>query len=301
MLEDYYFFNMGDHGGVLVAVKYFKTRGETRDIWYSIDEGQTWETYTFSEHMLRVYGLMTEPGENTTVFTMFGSGSGMHKWLIIKVDLRKVFERDCNEDDFKLWSPPVSNRRSNPKCILGKKEIYQRRAPNSKCYTGLDKDRPVRTEICPCDIDDYICDYGFVRKNLQEPSERYLACERNKTLDYDPYKVPSNCRAGRFYNRTKGYIKKISDVCAGGRARFYEHDAVCFLIENFFSSRDTHYRVILDPMSCWGSSGILASRTERAHLANKSQGLEAGRNASHWFEKRHRHRVRYPQQLPLLG
>lgn len=105
VLTDYYFFNMGDHGGVLVAVKYFKLRGETRDISYSIDEGETWQTLEFTEKMLRVYGLMTEPGENTTVFTMFGSGSGQHQWLIIKVDLRKVFEKNCTDDDFKFWSP----------------------------------------------------------------------------------------------------------------------------------------------------------------------------------------------------
>ena len=61
VLKDYYFFNMGDHGGILVAVKYFKSRGETRDISYSIDEGETWQSYEFNEKMLRVYGLMTEP------------------------------------------------------------------------------------------------------------------------------------------------------------------------------------------------------------------------------------------------
>lgn len=105
VLQDYYFFNMGDHGGVLVAVKYFKTRGETRDISYSVDEGETWQSLEFNEKMLRVYGLMTEPGENTTIFTMFGSGSGQHQWLIIKVDLMKVFSRNCTDDDYKFWSP----------------------------------------------------------------------------------------------------------------------------------------------------------------------------------------------------
>jgi hypothetical protein len=112
VLQDYYFFNMGDHGGVLVAVKYFKMKGETKDISYSIDEGETWQTLEFNKKMLRVYGLMTEPGENTTVFTMFGSGSGQHQWLIIKVDLSKVFERNCTDNDFKFWlpaSPKVNN------------------------------------------------------------------------------------------------------------------------------------------------------------------------------------------------
>lgn len=45
ILKDYYFFNYGDHGGVLVAVKYFKLRGETRKILYSTNEGIEWNSY----------------------------------------------------------------------------------------------------------------------------------------------------------------------------------------------------------------------------------------------------------------
>lgn len=85
ILKDYYFFNFGDHGGVLVAVKYFKTRGETKRLLYSTDEGDTWKSVDFHSKDLRIYGLMTEPGENTTVFTMFGSSPGLHQWQIIKV------------------------------------------------------------------------------------------------------------------------------------------------------------------------------------------------------------------------
>lgn len=100
---------MGDHGGVLVAVKYFKNTGETRNMYYSTDEGDSWHDIEFNDKMLKVYGLMTEPGENTTVFTMFGSGSGQHQWLIIKVDLRNVFARNCAEDDYKYWTPTTNN------------------------------------------------------------------------------------------------------------------------------------------------------------------------------------------------
>jgi len=74
-----------------VAVKYFKTEGETRELLYSTDEGESWSIHNFHVEDLRIYGLMTEPGENTTVFTMFGSATGRHQWLIVKVDLSKVF------------------------------------------------------------------------------------------------------------------------------------------------------------------------------------------------------------------
>ncbi|XP_017882694.1 sortilin-related receptor-like [Ceratina calcarata] len=219
VLKDYYFFNMGDHGGLLVAVKYFKSRGETRDISYSIDEGETWQTYQFNEKMLRVYGLMTEPGENTTVFTMFGSTSGQHQWLIIKVDLRNVFERNCTEDDFKFWSP-VNSDQLGMSCVLGRKETYQRRAVLAKCYTGMDYDRPVKTEICPCDFNDYQCDFGFAR--VENPYH----CVRDKSMTYDPYAVPTTCTYGAFYNRTKGYMKIADDECEGGLAANYEPDEI---------------------------------------------------------------------------
>lgn len=96
-LREMYFFNMGDHGGILSAVKYHRNKGETRHIEYSIDEGQTWNNTEFHDQVLKLYGLMTEPGENTTVFTMFGSLPDYHQWIIVKVDLKGVFNRTCEK------------------------------------------------------------------------------------------------------------------------------------------------------------------------------------------------------------
>lgn len=94
-LRDLYFFNMGDHGGLLAAVKFFKSRRETRTISYSTDEGETWKEVQFHKEDIRLYGLMTEPGENTTVFTMFGSLPQEHRWIIVKIDLIKAFQYNC--------------------------------------------------------------------------------------------------------------------------------------------------------------------------------------------------------------
>lgn len=40
-------------------------------------------------------------------------------------------------------------------CILGKKETFERRIAHSNCYNGKDYDRPVKMEICECDIEDF--------------------------------------------------------------------------------------------------------------------------------------------------
>lgn len=101
ILRNYYFFNYGDHGGILVAVKYFKSKGETNEILYSTDEGETWIPHPFYGKNLKVYGLMTEPNANSTEFTLFGSESDEHKWIILKIDLRNAFTSNCTPDDYK--------------------------------------------------------------------------------------------------------------------------------------------------------------------------------------------------------
>lgn len=54
---------------------------------YSTNEGETWKTFVFSEKPVFVYGLLTEPGEKSTVFTIFGSNKeSVHSWLILQVN-----------------------------------------------------------------------------------------------------------------------------------------------------------------------------------------------------------------------
>uniref|UniRef100_A0A336L6F8 Sortilin-related receptor n=1 Tax=Culicoides sonorensis TaxID=179676 RepID=A0A336L6F8_CULSO len=216
ILKNYYFFNMGDHGGVLVAVKYFKSKGETNEILYSTDEGETWIPHPFHANDLKVYGLMTEPNTNTTMFTLFGSEVSEHKWLIIKIDLKNAFSANCTEDDYKFWAPGLYSDGSLMPCLLGQRLTYQRRKPHAQCHNGLNYERPYKTEICGCNKWDFECDYGFTRPSSSSH------CVRNKTIpNFDPFEPPKTCKPGRFYNRTKGYRKIEGDVCIDGFANPY--------------------------------------------------------------------------------
>jgi len=51
-------------------------------------------------------------------------------------------------------------------------------------------------------------------------------CIRNGTLDVDPYKVPSPCRPGKTYQRTKGYVKIDGDVCTVSNDDRYRPDTI---------------------------------------------------------------------------
>lgn len=58
---------------------------------YSTNEGETWKSFTFSEKPVFVYGLLTEPGEKSTIFTIFGSyKENGHSWLILQVNTSDV-------------------------------------------------------------------------------------------------------------------------------------------------------------------------------------------------------------------
>lgn len=223
ILRELYFFNMGDHGGVISAVRYFKSIFSTRHILYSIDEGETWNHTIFHDEEIKLYGLMTQPGENTTVFTMFGSLPQEHKWIIVKVDFANVFKSVCKADDYKMWSPSqTEENRSYIPCILGEQTVYQRKVRHTNCLNGKDFVRMVSKKPCDCDVLDFECDYGF-----SKVAEKIPRCIVDKKLQsYDPYKPPADCVPGGFYTRTKGYRKISGDKCVDGFERHYLPDVV---------------------------------------------------------------------------
>ena len=202
-----------------MAVKYFKTEGETNILYYSIDEGLSWQEHKFYEEPIRIFGVITEPGENTTTFTMFGSNPASDKsidWIIIKVDLGQVFERNCTVEDYKHWSPAGDG----VKCLMGQRESYMRRSPQAKCYNGLSFTRSTKVETCPCSHHDYQCDFGYVRADHSSSSDCVL--DENFRAEVGEDNVPASCPAGSFYTKSLGYRLVPGDQCQGGLASQYE-------------------------------------------------------------------------------
>ena len=92
--------------------------------------------------------------------------------------------------------------------------MYERRIIRSNCRNGLRYVRKISVENCECARSDYICDFGFRKDAAWTES-----CVKNPDFGHDPYAVPGDCKPGRFYNRTRGYVKIRGDTCAGGRAK----------------------------------------------------------------------------------
>lgn len=51
-------------------------------------------------------------------------------------------------------------------------------------------------------------------------------CIRNKTTIFNPYDVPSSCKPGKFYYRTRGYRKIAEDQCVNGYESHYLPDTI---------------------------------------------------------------------------
>ncbi|KAG1664064.1 Sortilin-related receptor [Nymphon striatum] len=124
--------------------------------------------------------------------------------------------KKCTEKDYKIWSP----HRPSGKCLLGEKETFSRRSPFAKCYNGRDYDRPIKVESCPCNRNDYRCDIGY------KVESETMKCIHDKTSDIESYAIPPSCEVGKFYNRTRGYLKIPGDSCNEGNNYLYDHEAI---------------------------------------------------------------------------
>ncbi|XP_055516540.1 sortilin-related receptor isoform X2 [Leucoraja erinacea] len=206
-LKGSYFYSWADHGGILLAVPWFSP---TNQVKYSTNEGETWKVITFAQENITIYGLITEPGEKSTIFTLFGSfAMKSHSWLIIQIDTKSALGVPCSETDYKLWSP--SDEHGN-ECLLGRKTVFKRRAPHATCFNGEDFDRPITVSNCSCTRDDYECDFGFkLSENLASE-----ICIPDPEFFGNMSAPPIPCPAGTTYKRTKGYRKISGDACSGG-------------------------------------------------------------------------------------
>ncbi|XP_039986583.1 sortilin-related receptor isoform X1 [Xiphias gladius] len=202
-----HFYTWGDHGGILMAIA---QGGATTHLKFSTNEGETWTDFKFSDKEVYVYQLLTEPGEKSTIFTIFGSYANQrHSWLILQVNTSDVLGVPCSEADYKRWSP--SDDHGN-ECLLGREITFKRRAPHATCFNGEDFDRPVTISNCSCTRQDYECDYGF---KLSEDLSLQV-CVPDPEFLGDLYAPPVPCPVGTTYRRSKGYRKVPGDSCSGG-------------------------------------------------------------------------------------
>nr|POF26385.1 vacuolar protein sorting/targeting protein 10 [Quercus suber] len=205
----------GDQGSVLVLVKESEP---VKDISYSLDEGGSWETYTFSDTAMIVDDITTVPSDTSLNFLLWGTLGGDP--TTVNIDFSGLPERaeQCHLDDnnpassdsdYELWTPshPLSEG-----CLFGRVMEYHHKKLDSKCYNGKDIDHlhDIK-QNCTCTRRDFECDYNYEKQSdgscdLVPGRERPNpedACARDPTLTE--------------YHAITGYRRIPITTCEGGK------------------------------------------------------------------------------------
>ncbi|KAG0252396.1 vacuolar protein sorting/targeting protein PEP1 [Actinomortierella ambigua] len=163
-------YEFGDMGGIIVAVRDDGTA--TADVRYSSDRGRTWRTYQL-ENNIHLLALISDPESTTQRFMVFAEATDRdtrNSIYAYQFDLTTLFDRDCDrrEDsdrsDYEKWyARNIGNR---PDCLMGRKTYYWRRKADAQCLVNRDFEDPIKTdEDCPCDDEDFECDYNYVLRD----------------------------------------------------------------------------------------------------------------------------------------
>ncbi|KAF2707916.1 vacuolar protein sorting/targeting protein 10 [Pleomassaria siparia CBS 279.74] len=211
-----YAWEFGDQGAIIVIVQ----RGQdTNHVYYSLDSGDNWSIYEFSDHKIRIDSITTVPSDTSLNFLLWGQDKNGLVTVNLDFSGLSEFEKDCKLDDnhptdgdYDFWTPqhPFLDN-SGAGCLFGHKAQYHRKKPTSKCKTGQKLDHLHNiTENCACTRLDFECDYNFERQPGGE-------CKQIAGLDIADAKAVCANKGVKEYWDVTGYRKIPLSTCEGGQ------------------------------------------------------------------------------------
>ncbi|KAM9343701.1 sortilin 1b [Pholidichthys leucotaenia] len=197
-----------DSGGVLVAVE--NTYEPINKLKFSTDEGQCWSEYEFIKQPLYFTGLASEPGARSMNVSIWGYTDDYlnQNWVSVTIDFKELLTRDCDDSDYVEWLAHSNGISGSDGCLLGYKEKFLRLKKDAVCYNGRDFEVTKQPTPCPCTLDDFMCDFGYSRKeNSSECVEQpdLVGTELEFCVQGEEEKL-----------ETSGYRKIPGDKCEGG-------------------------------------------------------------------------------------
>lgn len=211
--EGNWMWEYGDQGSIIVIVKEDVPTGEVR---YSLDEGQTWQTYDFGETMV-VNDITTVPSDTSRNFLLWGKIGDSIATINIDFSGMKERSKQCKldeqhpeSDDYKLWSP--SHPLSEDNCLFGHVGQYHRKILDHDCYNGKEiKHLHNIAKNCSCTRNDFECDFNY-------QSDSNGACILVEGLSPpDPLEVCKKNPGLLEFNDPTGYRRIPLTTCEGGR------------------------------------------------------------------------------------
>jgi hypothetical protein len=136
VMKGTYMWEFGDQGSIVVIVK---EGSATNIVYYSLDEGDTWEPYEFYDKEIQIVDLTTVPSDTSRNFLLWGKDGG--KLVAINVDFSGLTDTQCKLDednvkggDYYLWTP--KHPKQDNDCLFGHISQYHRKKADSICYNG---------------------------------------------------------------------------------------------------------------------------------------------------------------------
>ncbi|KAH8820392.1 hypothetical protein F5884DRAFT_763859 [Xylogone sp. PMI_703] len=219
--EGPHMWQFGDQGSIIVIVR----DGEpTNVLYYTLDEGDNWTEYKFSDDKVNVDDISTVPSSTARNFLLWGRDSD-RKLVTINVDFSGLTDKQCVLDendveggDYYLWQPSHPKQKNN--CLFGHISEFHRKRTTSDCYNGrLIPHLHNIAKNCSCTRQDYECDYNYQRQTDGScalvpglsPPDHSEVCKNNPDAlgYYEPTgyrRIPlTTCQGGTEYDVSKAH------------------------------------------------------------------------------------------------
>ncbi|KAF8989462.1 vacuolar protein sorting/targeting protein 10 [Cyathus striatus] len=206
--KDAHLWEFGDSGSILIMAN---DEGPTDHVMFSIDEGNSWREYKFTEDKMRVRSIVTVPSDTSRKFILFGFPARGNGDVAMHLDFSSLTLTQCKfnindpgNDDFELWSP---SEERDETCLFGRRTMYHRRVRDRNCYIGLQpKVEEKVVEVCECKpVDFEWCNDACVLVPGTTPLPNDESCKDDEDYWYErtPYrKNPiSSCEDGNRIDR----------------------------------------------------------------------------------------------------
>lgn len=148
----------GDQGSIIVLAQR-ATHGnnvKTKSVWYSINAGETWKSYDFSDKEVIVTDLTTVRSGASRNFLIWCKPDSGNPFAV-NLDFTGLSDKACSSEgddsDYYTWSP--KHPLNDDDCLFGHVATYLRKKPDRTCYNDESLQKLHKYVDCKCDRQDF--------------------------------------------------------------------------------------------------------------------------------------------------
>ncbi|KAI1863794.1 uncharacterized protein JN550_009292 [Neoarthrinium moseri] len=202
--------SFGDQGSIIILAQ---RESKTKSIKYTVDEGESWQDYTFSDSDVVITDITTLRSGASRNFLLWGHEGD--KLFTINIDFTGLTNQECKFDkddlsksDYNLWTPRHPKQPDG--CLFGHQAQYLRKKTDRKCFNAQKLQHLWGFDNCTCTRQDYECDFNY---EMDEHGQCKLV------EGYQPVSLEQYCKenpdAIEFYEPS-GYRRIPLTTCSGG-------------------------------------------------------------------------------------